>query len=279
MVSRAFPIAQYHMYELVDSAVRTWNHPSPALLPHASKWTSENCDLAIMFGGSILTEAGVPLMEAAANLEVPVALVGASCYKYNENDKQVAAWAGKAFDLVITRDEPTASFITDGNVVVGMDLAFWYVDSRAPYHAEYAVVNLDQGYSNQDMIRRREELIANGYPETYIVENTTRTPRNIPGYIHISYDWQLWNLYAFAKYVETCRIHTSIACVLSATPFRYQGNDQGGVTGRNTLFNLIGMTLRKKEVYKEKRNQWSHRCLAFREHHEKAMIQALRSLV
>lgn len=240
-------------FEVMDSALSSWNYPSPALLPGQIRYINKVCDVVFMFAGSILTRPCAPLLELVHEFDIPVVLLGASCCNYGDDDQELADWASSEFDMVVTRDDLTASYMHNTRKVVeGIDLAFWYSD-RISMRQNYAVINLDQNFGDDYMIQRRDELLKEKKYEdgVFVVENTHRTPRNIHGYLQISYDWGLWNLYAQAAYVETCRIHSSIACLVNGTPFTYRGSDEGGTIGRNMLTKKIGITLEKGRTYNE----------------------------
>ena len=88
------------------------------------------------------------------------------------------------------------------------------------------------------------------YDKVYITENNVHPSSNaIDGYVQIGYADQLWNFYANASYVISTRVHTCVCCVSSGVPFTYLGGDSGGKSGRNCLFNEIGLTLKREEEY------------------------------
>ncbi len=279
LIKMMYPDAALYTFEVADSALGNWQHPSPAILPHQLDWINKHCDMAIMLGGSIITPACRPLLLSVTDITIPTVLMGASCCSYDDTDRAMAAWVHSLFDLVMTRDDITAGFMPDANTVRGLDMAFWYVNAHTDYHARYAVVNVDQGVTYEDMIGRREKLLEQGWPHVYIVENTEKTPKHVPGYLQIAYDWQLWNLYAQAGFVETCRIHSSIACVVNGTPFKYVGHDSGGIIGRNTLFNKIGIRLYTGGQYGyEEENQYFRDVLEAKSKAELIIIHALNVL-
>ena len=98
------------------------------------------------------------------------------------------------------------------------------------------------------MLRNQKEL-SKKYKTCYVAENTTSVYRDIKGFIYSGHWDTLFRLIYGAQFVVTNRIHTSVACMMGKTPFRYEGHDEGGITGRNTLFNKFGITLVKGKTY------------------------------
>jgi len=72
-----------------------------------------------------------------------------------------------------------------------LDLGFYANELMKPRNENtpYAVLNFDPAsiYIPQITARRQQILDSMGYEDVYVSENSHFTPRNIPGYIQISY--------------------------------------------------------------------------------------------
>jgi hypothetical protein len=244
LVRQVFPDAEYFAFEFFDSAIPlNYKYPSETLLKNDIRFINENCDVAFIFSGCIISKYTKNILDELARLKCKKVLLGAGSYQYDDFDKKLSLAVAKKYDYIFTRDNLSYNFF-DGaeNVFSAIDLAFFVKDSinNTNLRGKYAVVNIDPIEVNYTKIKqeRRKLKLRLAYDKIYIVENTT-VKHDMKSYLYIGYWDNLFKLYSNAKYVITNRIHTAVCCTCYTTPFKYIGTDEGGNIGRNTLFPAI----------------------------------------
>ena len=247
-------------FEFYDSCLPQWK-TKEILTASTVEYIRENFDIIYVFSGS----AGSPvlytsLFKKVDEIGLPFVALGIGCG--GQYDSSEAAAINDIYNLpnckyVITRDSKTYEFLKENDKALsGMDLAFFARDTikqrQENSSSKYAVVNYEpHGMPTEvsgayDLKKQLEEI----YDKVYIAENNVHPSSNaIDGYVQIGYADQLWNFYANASYVISTRVHTCVCCVSSGVPFTYLGGDSGGKSGRNCLFNEIGLTLKREEEY------------------------------
>ena len=253
LVRTLYPQAELYHFEYYDSCIRdAWKYPSPFLTTSSEAFIN-TCDALFVFGGSILHPRTAPFLHYIGQLHTPQKiLLGCGAYEYTPEEQDIARSIAPHFDLILTRDDVTCSYFGRAtHVLSGIDLAFFANDAtllpKEP--GGYAVVNIDPAHKNRSLIRQRVTELQQHYQDVYVVQNSTEPVRTIPNYLYLSSWKSFYHLFANTAYVKTTRVHTAVACATNGVPFKYKGTDAGGKTGRNTLFNQVGLRLEAGRVF------------------------------
>ncbi|MGJ3242704.1 MAG: polysaccharide pyruvyl transferase family protein [Opitutales bacterium] len=252
LLRRFFPEAEIFRFEFFDSCLgEDFQYPSPPLTPSAMAFIND-CDQAFLFGGSILSIRTIEVLRQISRLKVPVTLLGAGCWQFNQQETEVCREVADLFPAIWTRDHVSLeNFAGAANARGGIDLAFFAGDAlslpREP--GGYAVINLDMIRQHRKEIDSQRKKLVRDYDDVFVTENTHTVYKDVPGYLFMSYWQTFYTLYANAAFVLTNRIHTSVVSLSNAVPFRYEGVDQGGKAGRNTLFGPMDFTLKQGTTY------------------------------
>lgn len=253
VMRQTFPNATFYEFEAYDSCIpQGYKYPSKTLLPHDVDFIEGECDMMVVMSGSIFSKFTSALLLDLSKIKMRKVLIGAGAYQYDDYDRQLCSKLVNKFDFIFTRDDVTFSYFNGGNnVYSGIDLGFYASDSLSlgSVKGRYAVTNIDLIGDNLEENLRNQKELSKKYKTCYVVENTTSVYRDIKGFIYSGHWDTLFRLFYGAQFVVTNRIHTSVACMMGKTPFRYEGHDEGGITGRNTLFNKFGITLVKGKYY------------------------------
>ncbi len=254
LVKTCFSSSTLYYFEYFDSCIiDSYSYPSKAFTDSSLEFIN-NCDIIILFGGSIISKYMIPLFEQLKILKPIKFLIGASLYMYNDEEKRIATKLFNVFDFIVTRDHVTYQALGNKERTLnGIDLAFLIDKNKicAPERGGYHLINLDLIQDNKDEIKKFYNDFVQSRHTAYIIENTTNTHRDIEGYVFLSYWESLYGIIANAESVITNKIHTSLVCMKNGVGFTYKGDDQGGKSGRNTLFNEIGFCLENKEYSKD----------------------------
>lgn len=253
VVRQMYPDAGIYHFEYYDSCITdSWKYPSPFLTASSEAFINA-CDALFVFGGSILHPRAEPFLHYVGTLKTPhKVLLGCGAYFYTPTEQAIARAIAPHFDLIFTRDDVTLSYFDNAaHVLPGIDLAFFADEARlVPREVGgYAVVNIDPPLANRRLIRKRVSELKEKYPAVYVVQNSTEPVRTLPDYLYLSCWQSFYNLFANAAYVKTTRIHTAVACATNGVPFKYKGGDAGGKSGRNTLFNRVGLQLERGRAF------------------------------
>lgn len=260
LIKQLFKDSEIEYFEFFDSCLPHWN--SGHLLTESSiDYISNKADLVVLFSGSAASPTLYKSVFKKLNtLDVPFILLGIGCGgRYDDSEKKVINDINNLSNCknIITRDHLTYSFIDDQTKCYsGLDLGFFAGDNynvrNENSSKEYAVINYEpDGECDIDRSMELKKQAEKFYDHVYIVENSVQIKsRDIEDYLQIGCAEQLWNLYSNASHVITSRVHSCVCCVSNGVDFTYVGpHDYGGKTGRNTLFNQIGMTLNYEEEY------------------------------
>jgi hypothetical protein len=253
VMRQTFPNATFYEFEAYDSCIpQGYKYPSRALLPHDADFIEGECDIMVVMSGSIFSKFTSALLSDLSKINIRKVLIGAGAYQYDDYDRKLCSKIAKKYDVIFTRDDVTFSYFNGANnVYSGIDLGFFASDTLAMSSGKglYAVTNIDLIGDNFEENLRNQKELSKKYKTCYVAENTTSVYRDIKGFIYSGHWDTLFRLFYGAQFVVTNRIHTSVACIMGKTPFRYEGHDEGGITGRNTLFNKFGITLAKGNNY------------------------------
>ena len=264
-----FPNANREYFEFFDSCLPQWKSGVGILTPSTIDHIKNTIDTPlIVFAGS----AGGDTMyhhffKPLNDVGIPFIPVGIGCEgAYESTDRRAinAIWNLPYCVKMVTRDPKTYDMI-EGNkddVMSGIDLAFFakhhYGDVKEQSDFRYAVVNYEPyGSLVLDIAFQLEAQLRDQFDAVYFTENTVQPSRNdIPNYVQIGYDKDLWRFYANASLVVTTRIHSCVCSVSNEVDFVYLGkHDVGGDKGRNTLFNSFGITLELNTLYESSKYQ------------------------
>jgi len=252
LLRQVLPEASFYSFEFYDSSIGDdYQFASKPLTDSSFEFIS-SCDLAIVFGGSILSRRTRSILKYFSTLKCRKFLMGAGCWEYDAAEKELCREAVTWFDGIITRDERSFGWFEGAsNVHSGMDFAFFAKDALALPNEKkgYAVINMDMIREHRARIKEEFSNYKKTFGTVYVTENTHTPYYDVPGYLFMSYWESFYALYANASEVLTNRIHTSVVCTTNQVPFRYDGADQGGDLGRNTLFGRVGMKLEKGRFY------------------------------
>ena len=252
LLRKAFPEAEFYFFEVFDSCLPyAYQYPSKPFTTSSISFINA-CDLAVFFAGSALSRYCEPMLTSLTQLRPPKVMMGASMYAYDDYEEALCRRLASCFDLICPRDSITHSALGEGaNILPGLDLGFFSGEGQN-FPCEpggYALVNIDLIKDNRETISDNYTHLMNKYGQCYIIENTTTRYTDVEGYVYLGYWESLYNIIANAEYVVTNRIHTTVVCLAHGVAFRYVGDDQGGIKGRNTLFNEIDFTLRHHVTY------------------------------
>lgn len=260
VLRKLFPDANREYFEFYDSCLPQWNS-TDILTPHTIDHIRNTHDVIYVFAGSAGGKAMFDsFFEPLNEIGVPFVPIGIGCDGgYEEED---VVYINRINSLsncakLVTRDPKTYEFIENKeNVMSGVDLAFFakhhYGNVKQNSDYRYAVINYEpHGILDLDEAFKLKNQIYNAFDKVYFIENTVAPSRkDIPDYIQIGYDKDLWRFYANASLVVTTRIHSCVCSISNEVDFIYLGNhDVGGKKGRNTLFNSFGITLKYNELY------------------------------
>jgi len=253
VLRQTFPNASFYEFEAYDSCIpQGYKYPSKALLPHDVDFIQSECDIMVVMSGSVFSKFTSELLLDLSKIKTRKVLIGAGAYQYDDYDRKLCSKIAKKYDVIFTRDDVTFSYFNGANNAhAGIDLGFFASDTLAVSSGkgQYAVTNIDLIGDNLKRNLRNQKELSKKYKTCYVAENTTSVYRDIKGFIYSGHWDTLFRLIYGAQFVVTNRIHTSVACMMGETPFRYEGHDEGGITGRNTLFNKFGITLVKGKTY------------------------------
>lgn len=111
------------------------------------------------------------------------------------------------------------------------------------------MINIDLIKDNIDIIEYYKKLLKDKYKNIYVYENTSNTYYDYEDFIYVGYWDSIYKLVSGADFVVTNRIHTSLVCVSNSISFKYIGEDNAKIIGRNSLFNMINFRLEKDKIY------------------------------
>lgn len=266
VLRKIFPDASKEYFEFYDSCLPQWKS-GEILTPHTIDHIRKNKDIIYVFAGS----AGGDTMyehffKPLNDIGVPFVPIGIGCEgNYDDAEKRAINNIRNLSNCIklVTRDPKTYDFIENKeNVMSGIDMAFFakdhYGNVKQDSDFRYAVVNYEPyGSLVLDVAFNLQRQLQSEFDKVYLIENTVAASRkDIPDYVQIGYDKDLWRFYANASLVVTTRIHSCVCSLSNEVDFIYLGNhDVGGEKGRNTLFNSIGLTLNLNEVYESGKHQ------------------------
>jgi hypothetical protein len=250
LVKKVFKNSEFFKFEFFDSAIpQNYQYPSCVLLESNRNFIENNCDLMIVFGGSIVSKYTTSVLNELASIKVKKILLGAGAYQYDDYDRNLCKEISQKYDYIITRDDLTYSYFDSAkNVFSGIDMAF-FLHEKAVNKGNYALINIMLIKDHLDEIENQRKQLSVNYPNVYVIENTTTPYRNVADYIYCGYWDTLYNTIANASYVVTSQIHTVIVCLCNNVSFKYVGYDSGGEIGRNLLFKKFDFKLEKMSVY------------------------------
>ncbi len=235
MISKLFPDASLYEFEAYNSCIKqNWKYPSNCLLDKDKNFIANNCNLMFVLSGSIFSKYTADLLNEISEIDCKKVLLGAGAYQYDNFDKQLCKKLAPKYDYIFTRDDVTYSYFNEGtnNVFSGIDLALFAEEYFRAFQnnsgEQYAVVNLDLLQHNISENMKVKKELDKKYGKCYVVENTTARNNNIPDYLYCGYADTLFKVFYNASYTVTNRLHSSVACILGSTPFKYEGDDQGG---------------------------------------------------
>lgn len=266
VLRKLFPDANREYFEFYDSCLPQWKS-GEILTPHTIDHIKNTHDVIYVFAGSA---GGTTMYEyffkPLNDIGVPFIPIGIGCEgSYNEEERAAINNIRNLDNCVklVTRDPKTYDFIDNKDgVLSGIDMAFFakdhYGDVKQNSDYRYAVVNYEPyGSLVLDVAFNLQQQLSSDFDKVYLIENTVAASRkDIPDYVQIGYDKDLWRFYANASLVVTTRIHSCVCSLSNGVDFIYLGNhDVGGEKGRNTLFNSIGLILNLNEVYESSKYQ------------------------
>jgi hypothetical protein len=261
LIQKLFPHAHIFTFEFYDSSIKiNYENPSPVLLKHELDFISQECDMAFVLCGCILSKYTRDVLFEIAKLKTKKKiLIGAGAYQYDDFDRWLCREIAKKYDLIFTRDNTTLDFFCGAkNAFSGIDMAFFAKDAidNTGKTGDYAVINLDLLEDNYENIERERKELKWKYRSIYITENTA-SRHDYKGYLYCGYYDTFIKLYSSAKYVVTNRIHTSLICMVYGVSFKYLGNDaanshEGSGGGEETSFIRYNRHRERRMVNKRK---------------------------
>ncbi|WP_432633665.1 hypothetical protein [Brachyspira sp.] len=111
------------------------------------------------------------------------------------------------------------------------------------------MINIDLIKDNIMLIEYYKNLLKDKYKYIYVYENTSNTYYDCKDFVYFGYWDSIYKLVSCADFVVTNRIHTTLVCVANSVSFKYIGEDNAKIEGRNSLFNMINFRLEKDKIY------------------------------